>query len=60
MQLKIITRRDFSGGPAVRTVPPVEGAWVWSLVRELKSHTPLGASQKKNLFKLSQEEIAQK
>ena len=47
MQLKIITRRDFAGGLAVRTVPPLEGAWVWSLVRELKSHTPLSASQKK-------------
>ena len=34
---------DFPGGPVVQTVLLLQRAWVRSLVRELRSHTPCGA-----------------
>ena len=30
--------RDFPGGPAADSTLPVQGVWVQSLVRELRSH----------------------
>ena len=30
-------KRDFPGGPAVKTVLPMQGAWAWSQGRELRS-----------------------
>ena len=41
---------DFPGGPVVKTVFPMQGAWVQSLEGE-RSHMPLGV-EKKNFFKL--------
>ena len=31
--------KDFRGGPVVKTLLPMQGAWVRSLVRELRSHS---------------------
>ena len=39
--------RDLPGGPVVKTVHPLQGAWVRSPVRELRSHMPQGMGQKK-------------
>ena len=39
--------QEFPGGPVVRTLLSLPGAWVQPLVRELKSHEPCG-QQKKN------------
>ena len=36
--------RDILGGPVVKTVLPLQGAQVQSLVRELKSHMLLNAA----------------
>ena len=36
----------FPGGPAVKTVLPLQGARVRSLARELRSHMPCGAAKK--------------
>ena len=30
-------QRDFPGGPEHKTVLPMQGAWVWSLTREIRS-----------------------
>ena len=37
--------RDFPGAPVVKTVLPMQGVWVRSLVRELRSHMPHGKKQ---------------
>ena len=34
--------RDFSGGSVVK---PLQGAQVWSLAKELRSHKPQGAAK---------------
>ena len=40
---------DFSGSPVVGTlVLSKQGAWVWSLVGELRSHLPHSVRKKKN------------
>lgn len=39
---------DFAGGPEVKTVIPVQEAWVPFLVGELRAHTPHGATEKKS------------
>ena len=39
--------RDFPGGPVVKTVLPLRGAQVPSLVGEPRSHIPVGAAAKK-------------
>ena len=31
--------KAFPGGPVVKTVLPVQGLWIQSLVRRLRSHT---------------------
>ena len=36
----------FPPGPAVRTASPKQGAWIWSLDRELKSHMPYDGAKK--------------
>ena len=38
---------DFAGGPVVRTPLPLQGAWVQSLVGELKSLMLCGVAKKK-------------
>ena len=38
--------RDFPHGPVVKTLPTIHGVWVWSLVRELRPHTPRCATKK--------------
>ena len=38
---------NFPGGPTVKTVPPLQGAWVWPLVEELRSHMLHGWPKKK-------------
>ena len=38
---------NFPGGPMVKTVPPLQGAWVWPLVGELRSHMLHGWPKKK-------------
>ena len=40
-------RRDFLGGPVVKTVLPMHGAKVQSLVEELRSHMPRGMAKRK-------------
>ena len=42
-----IELRDFSAGPVVKTLLPVQGAWVRSLVEELRSHMLCGVAKKK-------------
>ena len=37
--------KDFPDGPVVRTSLPLQGAWVQSLVRELRSHRPLDVAK---------------
>ena len=37
---------DLSGSPVVKTLLPMQGAWVRSLVRELRSHTLQGTANK--------------
>ena len=39
--------RDFPGGPVVKTQLPLQGSWVSSLVRELKSYILHSAAKKK-------------
>ena len=39
--------RDFPGGLVVKTVHPMQGTWVQSLVRELRSHALHGMAKKK-------------
>ena len=44
----------FPGGPVVKTAFPLQGAWVQSLVRELRSHMLIHCKKKKkkeNLIK---------
>ena len=45
-------RRDFIGGPIVKTSPFSSGVWVQSLVKVLRSHVTLG--QKKQNTKQKQ------
>ena len=46
--LKSLYNRDFPGGPGIKTPwSSCRGAWVWSLVRELRSHMPHGTAKKK-------------
>ena len=35
VMLKSNKLKNFSGGPVAKTLFPMQGAWVWSLVREL-------------------------
>ena len=44
---KVTTTGDFPGGPAVKTVLPLQGTWVQSLVGELRSHMPRSTAKKK-------------
>ena len=37
---------DFHGSPVVRTSLPVQGVWVQSLIRKLRSHMPQGQKTK--------------
>ena len=39
---------DFAGGPVVRTLLPLQGAWAQSLVGELKSLMLCGVAKKKS------------
>ena len=39
--------RDFLGGPVVKTLLPMKGVRVQSLVREIRSHMPHGKAEKK-------------
>ena len=39
--------RDFPGGPVVKTLLSLQGAWVLSVTGELRSHAPIWHSQKK-------------
>ena len=41
---------DFPAGPVVKTLP-LQGAWVQSLVRELRSHKPHGIATTKKMNK---------
>ena len=41
--------RDFPGGPMVDSVLPLQGAWVQSLVRELRSHIPCDTAKNNKL-----------
>ena len=47
-----VIQKDFSGGSGVKTLHPVQGAWVQSLVRELRSHTLHGTAKNKKAFGL--------
>ena len=40
--------KDFPGGPVVKTVLPLQGARVQSLVMELKFHMPHGVAKREN------------
>jgi len=40
--LTIANAGDFPDGPVVKTVLPVQGAWVHFLVVEIRSHMPCG------------------
>ena len=40
---------EFHGGPVVRTLLPLLGAWGWSLIRELRSSKPHGVVTHKSL-----------
>ena len=44
-----LNHRDFPGNAVVKTVLLMQGAQVWSLVRELRSHMPPSVAKKKNL-----------
>ena len=52
MGVKNQGRRDFIGGPIVKTSPSSTGVQVQSLVKVLRSHVPLG--QKKQNIKQKQ------
>ena len=41
--------RVFPSGPVVKTVFPVQWAWVQSLVQELRSHMMHGVAKKKKI-----------
>ena len=43
--IKTESSRGFPGGPVVKTILPMQGALVWSLVGELRSHIPRGAAK---------------
>ena len=45
--LKFSVDWDFPDGPVVKTLLPLQGAWVQSLDRELRSHKPHGMAKKK-------------
>ena len=45
--IKWHTKWNFPGSPMVKTVLPLQGAWVWSLVGELRSHMLCGWPKKK-------------
>ena len=46
--VKEVSIHDLPGGPEVRTQHfPLQRAWVWSMVRELRSHKPLSMAKKK-------------
>ena len=38
--------RDFPGSPVVKTALSMQEAWVWSLVRDLRSHKLCGVAKK--------------
>ena len=40
-------QNKFGTSLAVRTLLPLQGAWVLSLIRELRSHMPCGVAKKK-------------
>ena len=44
IKLKILG--NFSGSPLVKTLLPIQGVWVQSLVRELRSCMPYGMAKK--------------
>ena len=46
-KFKIKSNWDFPGGPAAKTVLPIQGAQIRSLVQELRSHMLLSAAKKK-------------
>ena len=56
--------RDFPGGPVVKTMLPLQGGRVQSLVRELRSHKPQGKAtpphQKKGKIRPPNESPLQK
>ena len=39
---KVVVPRDFPGLPVIKNLLPMQGTWVQSLVRELRSHMPQG------------------
>ena len=45
------TRREFPGDPVVKAGLPMQGAWIQSLVRELRPYVPHGTAKKKNADK---------
>ena len=55
MQIKT-TVTDFPGGPVVKTPLPLQRAWVPSLIWELRSLMPQGAS-KKNEREMEQQAV---
>ena len=44
---------DFPDGPVVDSILPTQGAWVWSLVRELRTHMPCSMGKKRKEKKKS-------
>ena len=46
-RFKKLPRRDFPGGPVVKTLLPMQGVRVRSLVLELRSHLLHGVSKNK-------------
>ena len=49
---KFLPIPDFSGGPVLKTVLPMQGAWVLPLISELRSHvlTKEREGKKSDLF----------
>lgn len=43
--------RGFPGDPVVKAGLPMQGAWIQSLVRELRPYVPHGTAKKKNADK---------
>ena len=46
--LKLQSSLDFPGSLVLKTTLSVQGMWVQSLVRELRSHMPHGAAKNEN------------
>jgi len=44
---KQTVEKDFPGSPVVKTLLPLQGAWVQSLVQELRSCVPHGMAKNK-------------